>query len=252
MPSFVWYRHPEEAYQNPYEYDAQRQFSREAHRFLDSLYTELNSEVMRFGADEQSLEKALWMLEIDALDCLRDALELVNNKRHRPAGRLFRDAVETMDLARYFSSQTAKSKVSLADWYNNKVIPHRVYREFLKKQISEKRAEDRRRYYYELSTFTHRTYRALLKSYSLAGDRLVYDGSSSSGHRILPQTVSAYYAILGDLILQLSRVLSETKLLTKELVQSAWEQSVEEQSVPRRFLPNGDWIKYVDDWTKYV
>ncbi len=30
MTSFIWGRSPQEAYENPYEYEAQEQFSREA------------------------------------------------------------------------------------------------------------------------------------------------------------------------------------------------------------------------------
>jgi hypothetical protein len=238
MPSFVWYRHPEEAYQNPYEYDAQAQFSREAHALLEKLYDGLNSYLMRFGTAEETLEKAVWMLQIDALDSLRDALELLNSKRHRPAGRLFRDVVETLDLAAYFWSGTPESKSSLAKWYNNEVIPHRVYREFLKKTVDEKRAEERRDYYHDLSKFTHRSYRALLKSYSVRrGDRLVYDGSARSGRRILPQTIAAYYAIIGDLILQLSKEVVNGGLLTSDFVDTAWKESTELETIPRRFMP---------------
>ena len=93
MANFVWYGHPEDAYQNPYEYDAQRHFSREAHKFLDSLHAELN----------RKTEDGIMMSYQDLLMGLTEPL---------------------------------------------------------------------------------------LKSYSLAGDRLVYDGSSPSGHRILPQTIS--------------------------------------------------------------
>jgi hypothetical protein len=237
MPSFVWYRHPEEAYQNPYEYDAQAQFSREAHVLLEKLYDGLNSYLMKFGAAEESLEKAVWMLQIDALDALRDALELLDNKRHRPAGRLFRDVVETMDLAAYFCSATPESKSSLAKWYKNEIIPHRVYREFLKKTVDEKQAVERRDYYDDLSKFTHRSYRALLKSYSVRrDDRLVYDGSSRSGHRILPQTIAAYYAIIGDLILQLSKELVRGGLLTNDFVDRSWKECAEPETVPRRFV----------------
>jgi len=34
MPSIVWGRHPQEAFDNPYEYAAQEQFTREVERPL--------------------------------------------------------------------------------------------------------------------------------------------------------------------------------------------------------------------------
>ena len=37
MPSFVWDREPSEAYAEPYEYDGQAQFAREAATVLERL-----------------------------------------------------------------------------------------------------------------------------------------------------------------------------------------------------------------------
>ena len=75
MPSIVWNRHPEEAYRNPYEYAAQEQFVREALNLLKSLFANYEGLSMVFPRDDKSLRKAIWMLQIDALDSLRDCLE---------------------------------------------------------------------------------------------------------------------------------------------------------------------------------
>src|SRR5258708_1130795 len=102
MPSFIWNRSPAQPYSNPYEYDAQSQFAREASAFLVKIDERFCDSLTRFHRDDKSLAKAIWMLHVDALDSLRDCLDLLSEKRHRVAGRLFRDIVETLDLAAYF------------------------------------------------------------------------------------------------------------------------------------------------------
>nr|BFE91588.1 hypothetical protein GCM10020185_21240 [Pseudomonas brassicacearum subsp. brassicacearum] len=69
---------------------------------------------MHFDRDEQTLDKAIWLIQIDALEALIDALKLTEEKRHRIASRLFRDAVETMDISAYFylAGDGARKKIS--------------------------------------------------------------------------------------------------------------------------------------------
>jgi hypothetical protein len=203
MPNPIWNRDPERAYSNPYDYAVQAHFIGEAQALLKSLTAGYDEYLMKFHRDELSLKKAVWMLHRDALDALTDCVSLISEKRHRLAGRLFRDAVETMDLAAYFSSNSAEAQTNLAKWYANEIIQHRIYRDFIKKTEGQDAHDERRRVYIELSRFTHRTYRALLKSYSIGrSDMMVYDGCRPSGHLILPHTIAAYLAIAGNLVLQ--------------------------------------------------
>ena len=102
MPSIVWGRNPREAYRNPYEYKAQDQFVREAEKIINKLFSELLKYAMKFKRDDTSIKKAIWMLQIDAVDSLQDFLILMKQKNHRVAGRLFRDVMETLDLAAFF------------------------------------------------------------------------------------------------------------------------------------------------------
>ena len=169
MPSIFWNLDPEEAYSNPYNYSAQEQFVREARRLLDFLAVGYEKYQMTFHRDDRSLKKAVWMLQMDALDSLSDCLDLIESKRHRIAGRLFRDVVETLDLAAYFSSDSAKSRANLKKWFDDEVVLHGVYRDYIKKTVGQDAAEERKNFHRQLSKFTHRSYRALLKSYSLGG-----------------------------------------------------------------------------------
>ena len=66
MTSFIWKRDPEEAYANPYEYEAQKQFVREASSLLDKYHDYISANTKRFQRDDTSKEKAIWMLHVDA------------------------------------------------------------------------------------------------------------------------------------------------------------------------------------------
>lgn len=74
MASIVWGRHPQEAYDNPYEYEAQAQFVREAIELLTQFQLKLDRFTMAFHRDDQTLEKATWMLAIDLIDALFESV----------------------------------------------------------------------------------------------------------------------------------------------------------------------------------
>ena len=75
MPSLVWERSFQEAYDNPYEYDVQNQFVHEAMSLLKELNTIFQKNSMKFHKDDRSIKKAVWMLQLDGLDSLKDALD---------------------------------------------------------------------------------------------------------------------------------------------------------------------------------
>ncbi|TLD43700.1 MAG: hypothetical protein FAZ92_04019 [Accumulibacter sp.] len=238
MASIVWGRHPQEAYDNPYEYEAQEQFLREATALLDDLNIRLDRHTMEFHKNDVSLAKATWMLALDLVDSLLECAKLLGEKRHRAAARLFRDSVETIDLLRVLNSNTPRSAKALEQWYRNESIPHRESRKYLEETEGPEAAKRRRDFYDELSKFTHRTYRALADSYSLGqGDMMVHDSHSMSV-LVLPQTIAAYLAVLADLIQQAAGCLSEVGALPEQEVTYAWLTSLETHTVPRRFAMN--------------
>jgi len=237
MPSIVWDRDPREAYKNPYEYEAQNQFVREAEKILDKLFSELLKYSMKFKRDDNSIKKAIWMLQIDAVDSLRDCLILIKQKNHRIAGRLFRDVMETLDLAAFFSSNTTKSNEELQKWYNDEVVPHGEYRNFIKKTEGEEKFKNVRAYHRMLSKITHRTYRTLAYGYVLGRDDfLAYEGNSKN-ILVPPETIAMYYTLLADFILITSNEIEKRGLVQKSIVKNIWRDSLEIETVPRRFVP---------------
>lgn len=237
MPSLVWGRSPQEAYDNPYEYEAQEQFVQEAKSLLKHINTIFQKNSMRFHREGHSIKKAVWMLQLDALDSLKDALDALVNKKHRVASKLFRGIVETLDLAAYFHMDSNKSNRQLKKWYNDEIILNSLYRDFIEKTKGIKAKEEKTDYYKTLSRITHRTYKVLLYGYGLgAGDMIWHDGYNNSGLLILPQTISMHFAILADLILNFLKEASARGILSKKEVKEAIVESLETKTVPRRFL----------------
>lgn len=238
MPSFVWERDTEDAWNEPYEYGGQEQFHREASKVLLLIKSHYATKDMYFDRDEKSLDKAIWLIQIDALEALVDALKLTEEKRHRIAARLFRDAVETMDISAYFYLAGDRGKKELDKWYDNEVIPHRVFREFIKKHECQDKAKNLSSLYSDLSKYTHRTHDAITKSYLLGrNNKIAYDGFSESGFRVLPHVISLSYAIIAALIKRFVTIAESTQQIDSAKILDIWSASLEEETVPRRFGP---------------
>jgi hypothetical protein len=238
MASFIWGRDPQEAMDNPYEYEAQNQFIREAENVLIKFGDELSKYDRKFTQEQRTNKKAIWVLQNDALDSLKDILYLLKVKKHRPAGKLFRDVLETLDLASYFYSKTKESKEKLISWYDDNIIPNRVFRQHIKKTKGEDLEKVKSKYYSIISKFNHRTYKILLYSYILGRNNLlIYDGYRDTNSLVLPSTLAMYLAILADFIKLFSEELTDKKLVPKSRINDIWESSYEKKSIKRKYLP---------------
>lgn len=246
MASEVWGRDPQEAFENPYEYGIQEQFVREAEAVLRGLYRLLNCSRHHYTLEDRSAKKAVWLLAMDALDSLREALAALVRKEHRVAGKLFRDISESVDLATFFKDFPTQSRRFLHEWYADGIVPHREYRDAVKKKLGPDMASKLAKHYSSLSHFTHRSYHAILAGYGRGGeDRLVHDRTGelygeatyASTLLVLPHTISSCYAILANLILEYAGKVSDLDLVDKNDVRDVFACSLETETVPRRFLP---------------
>lgn len=236
MPSFVWDRKTDEAYLEPYEYGAQEQFAREAKQVLKRLKEHYSKGNQTFTCDEKSVEKAVWLLQVDGLEALSDALFMTDGKKHRIASRLFRDSVETVDMSAYFLLGGNEAKRDLEKWYENEVIPHRRFREFIKKNHGNDKADNLTSLYGDLSKYTHRTYKAISTSYILGRNEvLVYDGFRESDTLVLPHIISFCYALTAALIKRFMDVAERTKQIDRQEIDRIWNESLEKETVLRRF-----------------
>lgn len=236
MSSFIWNRNIEEAYQNPYEYEGQEQFSREANTMLNKIYEELMNDKYIFHRDDTSIEKALFMLHVDSVESLKESLNLLKEKRHSVAARLLRDVFENVSLCNYFYFDISKDKSkNLKKWYEDGFVSNSICRKSIELRNGETVKEEWKKKYSYLSKITHRTYRTLACSYVLGrGETLRYEGRSSNGFLVPPNTISMYYALLSEMILFTLEEIKLHKLIELNLVDNIIESSYEDIEVNRR------------------
>jgi len=194
LKSKIWQQGLREVSANPYDYKNQNLFIEEAKLLLDEAYKLYDFYQLKFRLDDESLEKCIWMLQLDAIDTLRDSVYLMEKKKHRIVGKMFRDITESLDIAHLIKKQPEKY---LSKFYKGKNIRHSDFR----KSILNKSDRDMvRGIYGEMSGWTHHEYKCLLHSYSIGGkDTLVYD-SHNPRVLVLPKTISQYLWILSILI----------------------------------------------------
>lgn len=234
--NFIWDRNPEEAFQNPYEYNAQKQFHREAKALLILIQEYFIKANRKYNRDDRSLEKAVWMLSLDSCEALQDCLDLLKKSRHSMVGRIMRDIIETMNLTAYFTSNTKESTTALWKWYNDEIIVNRDYRNFVSKHISKELGDNLAKEYRMFSKFTHRTYRTLSYSYVLGKDKnLLYEGEYKH-LPMVPATISMYYALIAYLIRYFVNEIVIRAIIPKKDIEYFYELSIEKRPAKRKFV----------------
>lgn len=245
MPSKIWSLDPSEAYERPYEYAVQDQFQREVARLLPELYRQLNIE-SKYCVGDKSASKACWLLAMEALDCLRESMAALEQKRHRVVSALLRTTHEVLDLAMYFHAQgeTEDGTRKLKAWYRDEIIGHSVYRDWIKARDGSTVGKHEADKYSSLSRYTHRSYRTLLHGYSVGeGERLVHDataelyGESADSRTmlVLPHTIAFYFSTLAQSIHHFVTVVGDIALAAPEALNRAMRDSLEAESEPWRF-----------------
>ena len=201
MKSKIWTQKFVDIIWNPFDHKSQDLFIEEASSVLNEVFKKYDKLQNKYRSDERSAEKAIWMLHLDGLDTLRDCLALLKEKKHRIVGKLSRDITEVLDLAALFWWERDKGSRRLKKWYDDKVIRHCEFREYLGSSRGKEFQEYSARMYSDLSKWTHHCYSVLLNSYSLAGDNgemLVYHSHTEA--LISPHTISQYMWEIKDLI----------------------------------------------------
>ena len=221
MASTLWAKSLEEVVANPYDWSSYHSFIKESQQLLNILFPLLERHVLKYNKNDRSCDKALWMLMNDGLDTLRDCVFLMEYQKHRLVGKMFRHLVEVMDLACYFRANTTNSTNDLQRWYNDEIIPHRRYRDYLAKYLSQEKAKQSKDDHSNFSRWTHHTYRTLLNSYSLGRDDLMVYDSHSPHTLTLPTTLSQYLWALGTFISDYLRILELLGIATETEVENA-------------------------------
>ncbi|MEN6511779.1 MAG: hypothetical protein ABFD00_08105 [Chloroherpetonaceae bacterium] len=211
----MWRQELNEVVANPYDYESRKLFIEEASSLLDIIYKLYDAYNLKFHIDDESLNKCIWMLHLDALDTLRDCLFLLKNNKHRIPGKMFRDITESLDLSYLIKN---KPEEYLKKWFNGNHIKHSEYRDIIKKKYGKDAEKKEYENYQLLSGWTHHSYFSLKNSYSLGvGEMLVYD-SHCPEILVLPQTISQYSWEIIYLIKKFIKEMIESDLFKKDKI----------------------------------
>jgi len=235
MKNFIWDRNPQEAMDNPYEYEAQEQFRNEAEKLIKDLRKYLISE-FSFKLNEKSSDKAIFMLTINSLDSAYEIVQSLKNQSHRVTAHLLRTIDESIDLGVFFNSKTEKSERKVEKWFNNEIIPHREYRDYIKQVQGIDKFEKERGNYMEISKFSHNSYKTLLYSYIKRSDETMVHGSMYESGILIPiKTIAMYHAISGFYFQKIAFKIVEFKLIELDKMLKIMVDSQEENAVERKF-----------------
>ena len=194
LSSPIWKQETDKSRECQYDYDAVKLFIKEALSLLADLEKAYAGWNFKFHQDDRSATKAVWMLDMECIETLADAVDLLAAKKHRVAGKLLRFALEAADLSALFWAE-GDCGSNLKKWYQEEVILHRTYREFLRKKGRNADNAKRKEWYSVLSKWTHHTHYAINNSYFHGGaGYIAHDGYSSLNDRrstlfVTPETV---------------------------------------------------------------
>lgn len=213
LKNIIWTRDLQEAMDNPYEWEAQKKFVKEANDFLRSIRKHI-IENASFTKDDRSKEKAIWMLSLAALDsAIEITISLKRNQIH-VIYHLLRSIREALDLATYFNLEDNIIDQKISDWFDGKIIQHGDYRLYVEKNIDKVKADHLRNIHRALSKFNHNSYHTLLYSYFLDPKGFIHHYGSYESDSTKPvSTIAMLHAVSAQVILQLSFQLPVLKIL---------------------------------------
>lgn len=236
LKNFIWTRDPQEAMDNPYEWEAQKKFVKEANLFLREIRKHLIKK-HSFPKEDQSSDKAIWMLALSALDSGIEILEALKNNKIHVVSHLLRHIKESLELGKYFSLNNKKSSDKVIKWYNGEFISYKHYREYIRDELKDlTKFNSLKKEYEELSKFNHNNYFTLLYNYGLGlNDLLYHHGRFESGIAIPPNTISLYHSYASHYILNMAFEISLLKLIPiSELLDFIGDQNLNKE-VKRRY-----------------
>lgn len=236
LKNIIWTRDPQEAMDNPYEWDAQKKFVKEANEFLRKIRKHI-IENKTFTKDDISKEKAIWMLSLVALDsAIEITISLKRNQIH-VIYHLLRSIQEALDLATFFSFGDEKATESLNKWYSGVIVSHGEYRAYLKKLGNKEKSDHLNEIYKTLSKFNHNAYPTLLYSYFLDPNGFIHHyGRYESDSSTPVNTIAMLHAVTAKVILELSFQLPILKVLDILVLLDFVGDQKRKRAVKRKYL----------------
>lgn len=211
MKSKIWDKDVITAFTIGYSIDEIEFFDNECEEFLTVVINLSKSLNDKFDKESNDLKKVNWLILNDISCSLYDCLSALKKGNIRIAGRVFRDVLENMHLLELLN-KSDDGKL-LKKWLNSEFIPHKTYRDWLKKK-DEKLSNLTRDVYQLYSQFSHRTFKPIMDSYSTNQNgnleyKWLLDRQNSDDLKVL----SKYYSHLSYFVLNTSLNYGDYKVL---------------------------------------
>lgn len=162
MKSEIWDKDSIKAFTTGYSVEELIFFDKECEEFLTVVINLSRTLNDKFDYKSRELKKANWLILNDISCSLFDCLSELKKGNIRISGRVFRDVLENMHLLELLNK--SDDGTLLEKWFDNEFIPHRTYRDWLKKK-DEKLATLTRNIYQLYSQFSHRNFKPISESY---------------------------------------------------------------------------------------
>lgn len=177
------------------------------------------------------------MLTTSALDSAIEIVHSLKSQSHRITAHLLRTIDESIDLGTFFNSRSERSGKQLEKWYNDEIISHSEYRNYVKSKYGEEEFENEKQKYRTISKFSHNTYKTLLYSYIKRSDlKIVHESLYDSDILIPVQTIAMYHAISGIYFEKIAFKMVEFRLIEIDKLLKIMRDSEEENTVERKFV----------------
>lgn len=172
MKSTIWKIDFIEAYKNGYSKSEIDLFITEAELLLRQLINHFKSLNGKYSADNKNKNLLVYLILSELIHSLYDAVLAIQNGNVRMTSRVFREVMECRDIIKLVHSDNGEKYVD--KWFKDEYIPHSDFRKTLENDQNGLK-DLTRDIYQKYSKYTHRSYSAIIDSFTLEDDKLKFN-----------------------------------------------------------------------------
>lgn len=172
MKSAIWKTNYIKAYKTGYSIIEIESFISEAELLLRQLINHFKSLNYSYSVDRKDKKLLTYLILNEMIHSLYDAVLALQNGNIRMTSRVFREVMECRDIIKLIHSENGEKYVD--KWFKDEYIPHSDFRKILKDDKNGLK-ELTRDIYQKYSKYTHRSYSAVIDSFTLEDDKLKFN-----------------------------------------------------------------------------
>lgn len=212
MKSKIWKADFIEAYQVGYSRKDIDSFIAEAKLLLRQLINHFKTLNGKYTSDKKDKNLLVYLIINELINSLYDAVLALQNGNIRLTSRVFREVMECRDIIKLVHSENGEKYVD--KWFKDEYIPHSDFRKTLGNNNNGLK-DLTRDIYQTYSKYTHRSYSAIIDSFTIDNDKLdfnMYLDFENETHR---KVISKYCIHTATFILNVGLDPLEYNLISK-------------------------------------